>query len=131
MPRLGRRERVDRALMAATVAGAAVALRFAPACGFLSMTGRPCPLCGGNRSAACLARGDLAGAWEWNPSAIAWVTAAALVAGAWALEAASGRAFARPSWWGRACASATAALAALTLGAWGARLSGLAFPWPG
>lgn len=130
MRRLEARARIDRALMALSIIGAALVLRLVPACGFRSLTGHPCPMCGGTRSVGCLFAGDLEGAWGWNASAIIWVLAGGGLACAWALQAAVGAAPVYPNWWRRACWISALALCAATLGAWFARLSGLAFPWP-
>lgn len=38
-----------------------------PTCLFRAVSGIPCPTCGSTRCVATLARGDLAGAWLYNP----------------------------------------------------------------
>jgi hypothetical protein len=38
-----------------------------PFCGFLWLTGRPCPFCGLTRALACLLKGDLALALTFHP----------------------------------------------------------------
>ena len=64
-------------------AGAALTLRFFPLyrlwppCPFRTLTGWPCPTCGGTRCALALARLDLAGAFAFNP--LLFVVAFALV----------------------------------------------------
>lgn len=59
-------------------------------CPFLALTGLLCPVCGSSRMGAALLRGDVAGAWGWNPFMLVlgvalmlvWVwTGARLVAG--------------------------------------------------
>lgn len=127
---LSARARIDRVLWVLAIIGACAAVRLLPECQFLSMTGLPCPMCGGTRSAACLLQGDVTGAWNWNPWAIAWVALAAAVAAAWMLEAAMGRTLAYPAWWRRASSFAVCLLASLTAAMWVARLTGFAFPWP-
>jgi hypothetical protein len=47
----------------------------APVCAFRSLTGVPCPTCGGTRALLALARLDVGAALAWNPL----VTLAALV----------------------------------------------------
>ena len=130
MVRLAARDRVDRVLKASAIVAAALAVRWVPTCAFLSMTGLPCPMCGGTRSAACLVRGDLGGAWDWNAPAIAWIAVAAALGSAWLLEAILGLGVEYPPWWTRACWVALSALSTVTLAAWVARLAGIAFPWP-
>ena len=41
-----------------------------PPCGFLQLTGLPCPLCGGTHACAALAQGDWAAAWQHNPGVL-------------------------------------------------------------
>jgi hypothetical protein len=41
----------------------------APPCPFHALTGLPCPGCGATRAVLALARGDIAGAFGWNPLA--------------------------------------------------------------
>jgi hypothetical protein len=130
MVRLAARDRVDRVLKASAIVAAALAVRWVPTCAFLSMTGLPCPMCGGTRSAACLVRGDLTGAWDWNAPAIGWIIVAAALGTAWVLEAMLGMGINYPTWWTRACWVVLFGLAAVTLAAWAARLAGIAFPWP-
>jgi hypothetical protein len=38
-----------------------------PACPFLTLTGHPCPLCGGSRAFASMWQGDIAGAARYHP----------------------------------------------------------------
>jgi len=63
-----------------------------PGCPFHALTGVPCPGCGTTRAVLALARGDVTGAFGWNPLA----AAALLLGGATCLLAplwvASGRA---------------------------------------
>ena len=130
MTPLAARARIDRALQAAAVGGALIAVRYLPPCGFKTATGLPCPLCGGTRSAACLVRGDLVGALEWNPWAVAWLVLAAVLASAWSFEAVAGLCIPRPAWLRRACWVTWIGLGFLSAAMWAARLAGVAFPWP-
>ncbi len=55
--------------------------RFAPPCPLHAWTGVPCPGCGSTRAALALLRGDVFGAFAWNPLAALGLVAA-LAAGA-------------------------------------------------
>jgi hypothetical protein len=50
-----------------------------PFCGFRSLSGLPCPLCGGTRAAQATLQGDLARALYLNPLAIAVIAALVLL----------------------------------------------------
>ena len=67
-----------------------------PLCAFKHFTGVPCPLCGGIRTCAALAQGDLAGAWLQNPGLVPLLGVAAVHAAYLAVEALSGQKFGTP-----------------------------------
>lgn len=77
-PPLFSRQRAIRAGIATTIVGfliafailPAPALKLMPACTFHKLTGLPCALCGGTRSARMLLHGDLAMALYLNPVAL-------------------------------------------------------------
>ena len=48
-----------------------------PPCGLKTLTGVPCPFCGGTRSAAALAQFDVVAALRWNPMVTAGLLLAA------------------------------------------------------
>lgn len=66
-----------------------------PPCGWKTLTGWPCPLCGGTRALACWAAGDWSQAFRWNPfvAALPILVAAACV---WRSVAGPGAAGATP-----------------------------------
>lgn len=73
-PTAGRRDRLAPVLMGAFLAGGtALVVWWGPGhggpvlCPLLAVTGWYCPACGGLRTVADLAAGDLAGAWAMNP----------------------------------------------------------------
>ena len=74
-------------------------------CGFLALTGWPCPLCGGTHACAALVQGDWAAAWAANPGALGLLLVLALLALQWALEGAAGWRRSRAWPWGGAAAA--------------------------
>ena len=74
-------------------------------CGFLALTGLPCPLCGGTHACAALVQGDWAAAWAANPGALGLLLVLALLALQWALEGAAGWRRSRAWPWGGAAAA--------------------------
>ena len=74
-------------------------------CGFLALTGLPCPLCGGTHACAALVQGDWAAAWAANPGAVGLLLVLALLALQWALEGAAGWRRTRAWPWGGAAAA--------------------------
>lgn len=62
-----------------------------PLCAFKHLTGMPCPLCGGVRVCAALARGDVSSAWLLNPGLLPVLAVAALHGGLVLLEAVLGQ----------------------------------------
>ena len=74
-------------------------------CGFLALTGWPCPLCGGTHACAALVQGDWAAAWAANPGAVGLLLVLALLALQWALEGAAGWRRTRAWPWGGAAAA--------------------------
>ena len=58
-----------------------------PACPFYSLTGHPCPFCGGTRSFAAMWRGDIAAAAHYYPfgPALFLLTFPVVVYGVWAV----------------------------------------------
>jgi hypothetical protein len=62
-------------------------------CGFRSLTGLPCAMCGGTRSASALLSGDWRQALYLNALSIPVLSGALLVAGVALLESMRGRAF--------------------------------------
>lgn len=73
-------------------------------CGFLALTGLPCPLCGGTHACAALVQGDWAAAWAANPGALGLLLVLALLALQWALEGVAGWRRRRPWPWASAVA---------------------------
>ena len=80
----------DRAIRLAIAIGALAFFRFADVpldprfhlCGFLWLTGRPCPLCGMTRAFSLLAKGDWSHALQFNflsPLALALLLATVMV----------------------------------------------------
>ena len=84
----------------------------APACAFRSLTGIPCPTCGGTRALLALGRLDVFAALAWNPL-VTLATALFFAGGAIALvRALRGQGVpdpAPPRWAGAAAAAAFAA----------------------
>ena len=77
-------------------APAFLALGDVPLCAFKHLTGVPCPLCGGIRTVAALAQGDLASAWLQNPGLVPLLGVAALHAVWLTAEAIRGQRLATP-----------------------------------
>ena len=73
------------------VAPTVLSLGHLPLCAFKHLTGLPCPLCGGIRTCAALAQGDLSAAFLLNPGLLPLLAVAALHSGVLLLEAISGR----------------------------------------
>jgi Protein of unknown function (DUF2752) len=74
-------ELVWLAVSGAALVGGAVWLRLGlPTlrCPFLAVTGYPCLTCGATRCAIALFHGNFAGAWSWNPLALAALVGVAL-----------------------------------------------------
>ena len=94
---LGRPERQWRILLlpicvlAAGIASVLVARGPLPLCGFLALTGIPCPLCGGTRACAALAAGDVGFAWQSNAGACVLLAVAVVHATVLACESMAGR----------------------------------------
>lgn len=57
-------------LWAAFSAGGGERSDFPELCGIKLIFGIPCPFCGGFRATAALGRGDLSGAFRWNPGVV-------------------------------------------------------------
>ncbi len=131
MKRLEPRLRVDRALQVITIMVAGLVIQFMPDCLFLSITGLPCPMCGGTRAVTCLLRGDLEGVWVWNPWSISWVVLISTAAATWTLEAVAGKSITYPMWWSKFLWVTLLMLGVFTLALWAVRLLGIAFPWHG
>ena len=104
MTRLGVDERVRRVAAPSAVAAAVVAVgvllvALGPSalvpfgCPFLGLTGLDCPLCGGTRAAAALARGDLVAALDLNAFATLGLLGIAGVWVAWVVSRLRGHAF--------------------------------------
>ena len=127
--RLGAAQRVQRLAvgLAWPVAMAATPLwltsRLSLGCGFLALTGLPCPLCGGTRACAALVQGDWAAAWAANPGAVGLLGVLALLALQWVVEGGVGWRRTRPWPWAGA-AAARWALAGLLL-SWAVTLARL------
>ncbi len=96
-------ERVRRVAAPTAVAGAVAALGIlllvvGPAglvpfgCPFLGLTGWDCPLCGGTRAAAALARGDIPAALDLNAFVTVGLVGVAAVWVAWVVARLRGRA---------------------------------------
>jgi hypothetical protein len=124
--RLGDRQRVDCLLMALTLGVVVAVIPLLPPCGFLEKTGVPCPFCGGRRALIAAGVGDWIESLRFNPTAVAWVTLAAILFVIWLAEAATGR----PIGSRRAFRYPLYALAAITLAVWILRVTGLSFPMP-
>ena len=62
-----------------------------PACPFLTLTGHPCPLCGGTRSYASMWQGDVAAAARYHPLGPLLFVATFAAAGVLAAFLATGR----------------------------------------
>jgi uncharacterized protein DUF2752 len=62
-----------------------------PACPFRTLTGHPCPLCGGTRSYASMWQGDIAAAARYHPLGPLLFVATFVAAGVLAALLASGR----------------------------------------
>lgn len=87
-----RRQAYTRDVTAMVLAAVAVALvlfylfvdpsssRWVPQCAFLRITGWECPGCGSQRALHALLHGDIAGAWNHNPFAVAALPLIALLA---------------------------------------------------
>ena len=74
-------------------------------CGFLALTGLPCPLCGGTHACAALVQGDVVAAWAANPGVVGLLVVLALLALQWGVEGAAGWRRTNPwPWAGRAAA---------------------------
>jgi hypothetical protein len=80
-----------------SVAPSFLALGDVPLCAFKHLTGMPCPLCGGVRTCAALAQGDLAGALAINAGLLPLLAVAALHSGLLLAEAICGRQLAPPA----------------------------------
>lgn len=100
MPPLFPHQRRFRGYAAAAIAGALAVLALLPldrspsafpTCPFLSLTGLPCALCGGTRSAQALLHGEVTRALYLNPAGIPAVAILLLLAAALATEAIRGR----------------------------------------
>lgn len=74
-------------------------------CGFLALTGLPCPLCGGTHACAALLQGDAAAAWAANPGVVGLLLVLALLALQWTAEGAVGWRRLRPWPWAGAAAA--------------------------
>jgi hypothetical protein len=77
--------------MGIALAPAFLSLGSVPLCAFKHLTGMPCPLCGGIRSCAALAQGDVAAAWALNPGLLPLLVLAGLHSGLLVAEAITGR----------------------------------------
>lgn len=73
-------------------------------CGFLALTGLPCPLCGGTHAATALVQGDAAAAWAANPGVVGLLLVLALLVLQWGVEGAVGWRRAHPWPWAGAAA---------------------------
>lgn len=73
-------------------------------CGFLALTGLPCPLCGGTHAAAALVQGEWVAAWMANPGVVGLLLVLALLALQWSVEGVAGWRRVRPWPWGGAAA---------------------------
>ena len=62
-----------------------------PLCAFKHFTGIDCPLCGGIRTCAALAQGDISAAWQVNPGLLPLLALAALHSGFLLVQFAIGR----------------------------------------
>lgn len=62
-----------------------------PLCGFATLTGHPCPFCGGTRACAALAVLDISKAWLHSPGIVIAVVFAATHTGFLLMEAVVGR----------------------------------------
>ena len=81
---------------AALAAPAFLALGDVPLCAFKHLTGVPCPLCGGIRTCAALAQGDLAAAWQYNPGLVLMLAVAAVHMALLTVEAVRGHRIGTP-----------------------------------
>lgn len=61
---------IEAAVVATFGATADGSPRWPSLCGVQALFSIPCPLCGGLRATAALARGDLLAALRWNPAAV-------------------------------------------------------------
>jgi hypothetical protein len=92
--RAPRERRWTPLLLLLGIGGATLLLAAGPfrgECGFLAMTGAPCPGCGMTRAALALARGDAGAAWRWHPAVFAIAAIALGAIGLAAHEALTGR----------------------------------------
>lgn len=92
-------------------------------CGFLALTGLPCPLCGGTHACAALVQGDVAAAWAANPGALGLLLVLLVLALQWALEGLAG--WRRTRSWPWAGAAATQGVLAGLLLSWAVTLARL------
>lgn len=122
---LGRQERQWRILLLPTcllgawMASVLVARAPLPLCGFLALTGIPCPLCGGTRACAALTAGNFTFAWQANAGACALIGVAVVHATVLAGESLAGRSLPGERLWPWAWIAA----AAITLASWCFRLA--------
>lgn len=72
---------------------------FGLSCGLIEF-GIYCPFCGGTRMVASALRGDLAGAFHWNPMLFIGGIVLGLVSLAWVVEVAGGPKLRTPRRWG-------------------------------
>lgn len=72
---------------------------FSVGCAFRTLTGLPCPLCGGTHACAAFVQGDWAAAWAANPGALGLLVLMALVAAQWGAEGLVGWRRVRPWPW--------------------------------
>jgi len=86
-------------LIAAGLASFLVSLGPLPLCGFLALTGVPCPLCGGTRACASLVAGDIGSALRSNAGACVMLALAVVQSTTLAFEALVGRRFPGEQLW--------------------------------
>ena len=89
-----------------------------PLCAFKHFTGIDCPLCGGIRTCAALAQGDISAAWQVNPGLLPLLALAALHSGVLAGEAITGHRWVSP----RSLSHAWMGAGAILLASWFWRL---------
>ncbi len=89
-----------------------------PLCAFKHFTGIDCPLCGGIRTCAALAQGDISAAWQVNPGLLPLLALAALHSGVLAGEAITGHRWVSP----RSLSHAWMGAGAILLASWFRRL---------
>ena len=98
-------------------------LPFLQRCGIWTLTGLPCPLCGGTRSVKALLAGEWSRSFEWNPLVPPLVIFVVVWAAVLTLELLLNRCFLPDAWWPRWSRRVLAFSLALLMIWWGARIA--------